>query len=103
MGLSYAIAVVFAYCCIVFLLFLHFWRIQAFYQEYRVLMNRGFKLVGLSGKAVIPIMLGLVAAQWQYCPPEFLNQYDKRILATFIIALGIPLFCSAWCSPWNCI
>jgi ferrous iron transport protein B len=58
-----------------------------------VMVNRAFRLVGLSGKAVLPMMLGLGCDTMATLTTRILDSRKERILVTLLLALGIP--CSA--------
>ena len=58
-----------------------------------VMVNRLFKTVGLSGKAVLPMLLGLGCDTMATLTTRILDTRKERILVTFLLALGVP--CSA--------
>lgn len=58
-----------------------------------ILVNRAFKLVGLSGKAVLPMLLGLGCDTMATLTARILDTTRERILVTLLLALGVP--CSA--------
>ena len=58
-----------------------------------VMVNRLFKTVGLSGKAVLPMLLGLGCDTMATLTTRILDSRKERILVTFLLALGVP--CSA--------
>jgi len=58
-----------------------------------VLLNKIFKKIGLNGKAVIPMILGLGCDTMATMTTRILDTRKERILATFLLALGVP--CSA--------
>ena len=58
-----------------------------------VMMNRLFKKMGLNGKAVLPMVLGLGCDTMATMTTRILDSKKERVLVTLLLALGIP--CSA--------
>jgi ferrous iron transport protein B len=58
-----------------------------------VLINRFFKKIGLSGKSVLPIMLGFGCKTMATLTTKSLDSRKERYIAIFLIAFAIP--CSA--------
>ncbi len=58
-----------------------------------VMLNRIFRLFGLSGKAVLPMMLGLGCDTMATITTRILDSKKERIIVTLLLALGVP--CSA--------
>ncbi len=58
-----------------------------------VLSNRVFKRIGLSGKAVLPIILGFGCKTMATLTTKILDSRKERYIAIFLIAFAIP------CSP----
>jgi ferrous iron transport protein B len=58
-----------------------------------LLVDRVFKRLGLSGRAVIPLVLGLGCDTMATLVTRVLETRRERVLATFLLALAIP--CSA--------
>ena len=58
-----------------------------------VMMDRGFRAIGLNGKAVLPMVLGLGCDTMATMTTRILSTRKERVLATLLLALGIP--CSA--------
>jgi ferrous iron transport protein B len=56
----------------------------------QVMLNRIFSFVGLNGKAVIPIVLGFGCGTMAVIVTRILETRRERIIATLILALGIP-------------
>jgi ferrous iron transport protein B len=56
----------------------------------QVMLNRLFSFVGLNGKAVIPIVLGFGCGTMAVIVTRILESRRERIIATLILALGIP-------------
>jgi len=55
--------------------------------------NRVFRIMGLNGKAVLPMVLGLGCGTMATLTARMLETKKERILVTLLLALGIP--CSA--------
>ena len=58
-----------------------------------VMVNRIFKTLGLNGKAVLPMVLGLGCVTMATLTARTLETRKERIIVTLLLALGIP--CSA--------
>jgi ferrous iron transport protein B len=58
-----------------------------------VMVNRIFKTLGLNGKAVLPMILGLGCVTMATLTARTLETKKERIIVTLLLALGIP--CSA--------
>ncbi|MDA8217944.1 MAG: ferrous iron transporter B, partial [Dehalococcoidales bacterium] len=58
-----------------------------------LLLDRAFKAVGLNGRAVIPLVLGLGCGTMATVVTRVLETRRERVLATLLMALAIP--CSA--------
>ncbi|MCH7495197.1 MAG: ferrous iron transport protein B [Candidatus Marinimicrobia bacterium] len=58
-----------------------------------VMLNKVFKLMGLNGKAVLPMVLGLGCDTMATLTTRILDTKKERILVTLLLALGVP--CSA--------
>lgn len=58
-----------------------------------IMSNRVFNLIGLNGKAVLPMVLGLGCGTMAVMTSRILETRRDRILITFLLALAIP--CSA--------
>lgn len=92
MGLTYAIAIVFPIVTAFFLIF-SLLEDSGYLPRLAVLLNRSFAAVGLNGKAVVPIVLGLGCGTMATLVTRVLDTRRERIIATLLLALGIP--CSA--------
>ncbi len=92
MALTYAVAIVLP---IVGTFFLAFGLLEdsGYMPRLAVMANRAFRLIGLSGKAVLPMMLGLGCDTMATLTTRILDSPKERILVTLLLALGIP--CSA--------
>ena len=58
-----------------------------------VMVNRPFKALGLNGKAVLPVVLGLGCDTMATMTTRILETRKERIQVTLLLALGVP--CSA--------
>jgi ferrous iron transport protein B len=58
-----------------------------------VLLNRAFKLMGLNGKAVLPMILGLGCDTMATMTARILPTPKERLIVTLLLALAVP--CSA--------
>jgi ferrous iron transport protein B len=58
-----------------------------------IMVNRIFKTIGLNGKAVLPMVLGLGCCTMATLTTRILETKKERIIVTFLLALAIP--CSA--------
>ncbi len=58
-----------------------------------IMSNRLFRIMGLSGKAVLPMVLGLGCGTMAVMTTRILETTRERILAAFLLALAVP--CSA--------
>jgi ferrous iron transport protein B len=92
MGLTYALAIVFPIVTAFFLAF-SFLEDTGYLPRLAVMLNRTFTVMGLNGRAVIPIVLGLGCGTMATLVTRVLETRRERIIATLLLALGIP--CSA--------
>ncbi len=92
MALSYAVAIVLP---IVGTYFIAFGLLEdsGYLPRLSVMMNRVFKAMGLNGKAVLPMVLGLGCDTMATMTTRILDSRKERILVTLLLALGVP--CSA--------
>src|SRR3990172_4601360 len=91
-GLTYALAIVLP---IVGTFFLTFGLLEdsGYLPRLAVMSDRVFRLMGLNGKAVLPMVLGLGCDTMATLTTRILPTRKERLLATLLLALGIP--CSA--------
>ncbi|HHT9154109.1 MAG TPA: nucleoside recognition domain-containing protein, partial [Candidatus Hypogeohydataceae bacterium YC40] len=91
-ALTYAIAIVFP---IVGFFFIAFGLMEdsGYLPRLAVMLDKLFKKIGLTGKAVLPIVLGLGCGTMATLTTRILDTKKERILATLLMALAIP--CSA--------
>ncbi len=92
MALTYAIAIVLP---IVGFFFIAFGILEdsGYLPRLAVMVNRVFKVMGLNGKAVLPMILGLGCDTMATLTTRILETKKERILVTLLLALGVP--CSA--------
>lgn len=92
MALTYAIAIVLP---IVGFFFFAFSLLEdsGYLPRLAVMVNNVFKIMGLNGKAVLPMVLGLGCDTMATLTTRILETKKERILVTLLLALGVP--CSA--------
>ncbi len=92
LGVRYAIAIIFP---IVATFFIAFSIIEdtGYLPRLAMLLDRNFKKIGLSGRAVIPLTLGFGCDTMATIVTRTLETTKERIIATFLLSLAIP--CSA--------
>lgn len=92
MGLSYAVAIVLPIVGFFFIVFSTL-EDSGYLPRLAVLLNNVFRLIGLNGKAVLPMILGLGCDTMATMTARILPTRKERIIATLLLALGVP--CSA--------
>lgn len=92
MALSYGIAIVLP---IVLTFFFAFSLLEdsGYLARLAVMANRPFKAMGLNGKAVLPMVLGLGCDTMATLTTRILETRKERVQVTLLLALGVP--CSA--------
>lgn len=92
MGLTYAIAIVLP---IVGTFFFAFGLLEdsGYLPRLAIMANRVFRTMGLNGKAILPMVLGLGCDTMATLTTRILETKKERILVTLLLALGVP--CSA--------
>jgi len=92
MGMTYALALILP---IVTTFFLAFSIIEdsGYLARLTVVSNRAFTMLGLNGKAVLPMVLGLGCVTMATLTTRILETRRDRLLATLFLALAVP--CSA--------
>jgi len=92
MGMTYAIALILP---IVTTFFIAFGLLEdsGYFSRLSVLANRAFAAIGLNGRAVLPMVLGLGCVTMGTLTTRILHTRRERLIATFLMALAIP--CSA--------
>jgi ferrous iron transport protein B len=92
LGLRYAVAIILP---IVGAFFLFFSALEdsGYFPRLALLLDRVFKKLGLSGRAVIPMVLGFACDTMATMVTRTLETRRERVLATLLLALAVP--CSA--------
>jgi ferrous iron transport protein B len=92
MALTYSIAIVLP---IVGFFFIAFGILEdsGYLPRLAVMVNKTFKIMGLNGKAVLPMILGLGCDTMATLTTRILETRKERMLVTLLLALGVP--CSA--------
>lgn len=92
MAFTYALGIILPITTTFFLAF-GFLEDSGYLPRLAVISNRVFRLLGLNGKAVLPMILGLGCGTMATMTTRILETKRERLIATFLIALTIP--CSA--------
>ncbi len=92
LGVKYAVAIVLPVVG-TFFLFFSILEDSGYFPRLALLVDRTFKRIGLSGRAVIPIVLGFACDTMATMVTRTLETRRERVLATLLLALAIP--CSA--------
>lgn len=92
MGLAWAVAIVMPIVVTFFLAF-SFLEDSGYIPRLSVMIDRVFRRIGLNGKAILPMVLGLGCDTMATMTTRTLETKRERIIATLLLALGIP--CSA--------
>jgi ferrous iron transport protein B len=92
LGLRYALAIVLPIVTIFFLVFAVL-EDSGYLPRLALLMDRALKRLGLSGRAVIPMVLGFGCVTMATLVTRTLETRRERVIATLLLALAIP--CSA--------
>jgi ferrous iron transport protein B len=92
MALTYAVAIILPITATFFIAF-GFLEDSGYLPRIAVLSNSIFSKIGLNGKAVLPMVLGLGCGTMATMTTRILETKRERVIATFLIALAIP--CSA--------
>jgi len=92
MGMTYALALILP---IVSTFFFAFGVLEdsGYLPRLTVIANRLFSLIGLNGRAVLPMVLGLGCVTMATLTTRILHSPRERLITTFLLALAIP--CSA--------
>ncbi|KAI5914646.1 ferrous iron transport protein B [Thauera sp. 2A1] len=92
MGMTYALALILP---IVTTFFLAFGVLEdsGYFTRLSVIANRMFAAIGLNGRAVLPMVLGLGCVTMATLTTRILHSKRERLITTFLMALAIP--CSA--------
>ncbi len=92
MGLTYAIAIVLPVVTTFFLVF-GFLEDSGYLPRLAIFSDRTFRSMGLNGRAVLPMVLGLGCDTMATMTTRILTTPKERLIAIVLLALGIP--CSA--------
>jgi ferrous iron transport protein B len=92
MALSYALAIVLPIVTTFFLVF-SILEDSGYFPRMAVMVNRLFRLMGLNGKAVLPMILGLGCATMATMTTRILETRKERLTTIMLLALAVP--CSA--------
>lgn len=92
MALGYAIAIVLPIVTTFFLVF-SLLEDSGYLPRMAIMVNRVFRAMGLNGKAVLPMILGLGCDTMATMTTRILETRRERIVTTLLLALAIP--CSA--------
>ncbi len=92
MALTYGIAIIFPIVLTFFLAF-GFLEDSGYLPRLAAFMDRAFRSIGLNGKAVLPMVLGLGCVTMATVTTRTLETRRERLLVTLLLALGVP--CSA--------
>ena len=92
LGLRYAVGIILPIVT-TFFLFFSFLEDAGYLPRLALLVDRIFKWFGLSGRAVIPMVLGFGCSTMATMVTRTLETVRERIIATILLALAIP--CSA--------
>jgi len=91
-GLTYAFAIVLPIVTAFFLAF-SVLEDSGYLPRLAVILNRVFRGMGLNGKAVLPMVLGLGCDTMATLTARIMETRKERVLVTLLLALGVP--CSA--------
>ena len=92
MGMTYALALILPIVTTFFIIF-GLLEDSGYFARLSVLANRLFKLIGLNGRAVLPMVLGLRCVTMATLTTRILHSPRERLITIFLMALAIP--CSA--------
>ncbi|MBI4686170.1 MAG: ferrous iron transport protein B [Nitrospirae bacterium] len=92
MALTYAIAIILPITTTFFIAFAIL-EDSGYLPRLAAMLNRIFTAIGLNGKAVLPLILGLGCDTMATMTTRILDTKKERIIVTLLLALGVP--CSA--------
>jgi len=92
MALTYAIGIILPITTTFFIAFAIL-EDMGYLPRLAIMVNRIFNLIGLNGKAVLPMVLGLGCDTMATMTTRILETKRERIITTFLLALAVP--CSA--------
>ena len=89
MGVTYSVAIVLPVVTTFFMAF-GFLEDSGYLPRLSVLADRMFRFMGLNGKAVLPMVLGLGCVTMATLATRILSTRKERVLATLLLALAVP-------------
>lgn len=89
LGIRYAIAIILPIVGIFFIVF-SIIEDTGYMPRLAMLIDRVFKKIGLNGRAIIPMVLGLGCDTMATMVTRTLETTRERVIATFLLALGVP-------------
>jgi ferrous iron transport protein B len=92
MALTYSLAIIFPVIC-TFFIFFSILEDSGYLPRLAIMVDRVFKLMGLNGKVILPMVLGLGCDTMATLTTRMLETKKERLVVIFLLALGIP--CSA--------
>lgn len=92
MGLSYSFAIILPIVSTFFIMF-SLMEDSGYLPRLAYMINNQFKRIGLNGKAVLPMVLGLGCDTMATLTARIMETRKERVLVTLLLALGVP--CSA--------
>ncbi|MBX6366055.1 MAG: ferrous iron transporter B, partial [Gemmatimonadetes bacterium] len=92
LGVRYAVAIILPVVGS-FFVFFSILEDSGYFPRLALLVDRAFKRIGLSGRAVIPMVLGFACDTMATMVTRTLETRRERVLATLLLALAVP--CSA--------
>lgn len=92
LGVRYAVAIILPIVG-TFFLFFSVAEDSGYFPRLAMLVDKVFKRIGLNGRAVIPMVLGLGCDTMATMTTRILETKRERLIATFLLALAVP--CSA--------
>lgn len=92
MALSYGLALVLPIVTTFFIAF-SILEDSGYLPRLAIMFNRAFRMMGLNGKAVLPMVLGLGCDTMATLSTRILETRKERVMVTLLLALGVP--CSA--------
>ena len=89
MGLTYGIAIVLPIVTTFFIAF-RVLEDSGYLPALAVMLNKVFKRMGLNGKAVLPMVLGLGCDTMATMTARIMETRKERVIVTLLLALGVP-------------
>jgi small GTP-binding protein len=89
MGVTYAVAIVLPVVATFFFVF-SMLEDSGYLPRLAVMANRQLRVIGLNGKAVLPMVLGLGCDTMATLTARIMETKKERVLVTLLLALGIP-------------